>query len=465
MQESTIVSQWAQQQFGECQLGDKRRTARLVSMAQALAQTPGGTMPAVFPEPADLKAAYRFFDTPEADHEAIQAPHWERTRQACREPGTYLIVEDTTDIDLSHRKSPVEGLGWIGDGGGHGFYLHNSLALKLHGWEEHGEPRTQIIGLLAQKWWTREHEPYGSGEKRRARMQRPRESQRWAAILEQISCPKDAQWIFVADRESDIYEVFTRCEAADADFVIRAQAPRAQLEAEGSVFERLAQTTPLGDYEVSLRSRAGVAARTATLQVRSTCVRLRPPYRPDTELAPVTLNLVEAREQAPPEGVSAIHWILLTSLPCDSYDQCCQVLGIYRQRWLIEEYHKALKTGMGIERTQLATGERILALCALVGIVALRLLSMKLMARREPDSPMPQKLLGGVALRILDAQYGAPPDGWTNGTVLRRIAQMGGYQARKGDGPPGWITIWRGWQRLMTMVKAIFLIEGDQKCG
>src|SRR5580692_3764918 len=110
-------AQWAQAEFALAELGDQRRTNRLVTMATHLAQTPTGTLPQAFPEWQDLKAAYRFLDHVEFGPAEIQDPHRRHTLAACRQPGEYLLIEDTTALDYStHRRTGQ--LGFIGNGRG-----------------------------------------------------------------------------------------------------------------------------------------------------------------------------------------------------------------------------------------------------------------------------------------------------------------------------------------------------------
>src|SRR5712691_10284714 len=92
-------AQWAESEFASARLGDRRRTARLVKIATHLAQSPSGTLPQAFPEWSELKAAYRFFNQPKVTFEQIQRPHWEHTRALCQEPGQYLLIEDTSELD------------------------------------------------------------------------------------------------------------------------------------------------------------------------------------------------------------------------------------------------------------------------------------------------------------------------------------------------------------------------------
>ena len=200
-------AQWAQSEFALAELGDQRRTQRLVNMATALAHSPGGTLPQAFPEWKELKGAYRFLSQPQASYERILTPHWARTRAACREPGEYLLIEDTTELDYTGHGA-TQDLGFIGDGRGRGLLLHSTLAVRVDAWTLEQRPEGAVLGLLDQQCWTRQGAP---GKKQREtwrqRVSRPRESQRWARVLEEVGGPPaDCQWIFIADREADFYE-------------------------------------------------------------------------------------------------------------------------------------------------------------------------------------------------------------------------------------------------------------------
>ncbi|MGD0093561.1 MAG: IS4 family transposase, partial [Planctomycetota bacterium] len=159
-------------------------------------------------------------------------------------------------------------------------------------------------------------------------------------------------------------------------------------------------------------------------------------------------------------------WVLLTSLPCETLAQCMKVVKLYAARWLVEEYHKALKTGTGVEESQLETAAALEALIAVLALVAVRLLGLKLVARTEPQKAVEVGALGPEVWAILAAKYGRPPGGWTARTTLVAIARLGGFLARKGDGDPGWLTIWRGWQRLMHLAEG-YLLAGQRsaRCG
>lgn len=459
-------TQWAQQEFALAELGDRRRTQRLVNLAQGLAAHPGGTLPQAFPDWAELKAAYRLLDRPETSFERILAPHLARTRAACRQPGEYLLLEDTTLLDYSGSPAAAE-LGRIGDGQGRGFELHTTLAVRIEGWTLAQRPEGQLVGLLGQR--CARPPPAPPNETRAQCLSRPRRSQRWAATLKAAGTPAaGCRWIYVADREADFYEPIQGCQQHRVDFVIRANHDRRLAQGAGHLRETVARAPVLGQTTVELRARPGQAARTAIVAVRAVRVDLDGPWRLDGWQPPLTgLWVVEVREVQAPAGVKQpLHWLLLTSLPCDRWAAVQRVVGIYTARWWIEEYHKALKSGSGVEESQLERGHRLEALIAVLAVVAVRLLATKLLARSRPEGAEAAASFGPEALALLAAKLGRPKGGWTNQSVLIATARLGGFLARKGDGLPGWQTIWRGWQRLMWMCEGVATLNQPQKgCG
>lgn len=455
---------WAVTHFGSADLGDLRRNRRLVEVAAALARSPQGTLPGSFGKWADLKAAYRLLWQEEVTYDKIIAPHWDHVRHQCRQPGEYLLIEDNTQLDFtSHRAA--KGLGFVGDGRGQGIMLHSTLALRVERWSNN-EPVVSVVGLFAQKPWVRDHRPRRKRESKKQRLKRWRESQLWAESLKDVPLPPSGtRQTYIADRESDVYEVYDEFRRqGEREYIVRACWPRALDGQNGSVFQAVTNAPVLGRFSLDLRARPGLRARTASLEVRSCTVTLRPPWRPGGRGQPCRTNVVEAREVDPPAGVKPLHWVLLTSWPVETFEQALRVVRAYSCRWLIEEYHKALKTGVGIEASELSTCRRILSLVGILSVVAVRLLDLKFQAVTAGHDPPDPNSVPAEALRILDSRYQQPPGGWTNATVLIAIARMGGFLARKGDGNPGWLTIWRGMKELLPMLEG-FNLSRTERCG
>lgn len=458
-------AQWAESQFASAELGDRRRTQRLVEMATSLAQRPSGTLPQAFPEWKDLKATYRLLDHVEFGPEEIQQTHRQQSLAACRQPGEYLWIEDTTELDYS-RHPRTEQLGFIGNGRGRGIWLHSTLAVRVEGWKSEEQPEGVAVGLLGQSSWIRTQKGLRY-QNWRHRMSRPRESDRWAKVLDPIGPPPPGcRWIYLADRESDFYEPIQRCRRNGEDFIIRGFRDHRLAGAEGCLFAALAQAAVQGVSRVQLRGRNGEPAREATVSLRCCRVRLKGPWRPQGVQEDLEVQVVEARELVPPPGAQPLHWILLTSLPCQTLAQLKRVVARYAMRWWIEQYHKALKSGAGIEESQLEKGFRIENLLAVLAVVAVRLVNTQWLARNRPEEPVEAESFGVNALKILSAKYETPAGGWTNRSILIAVARLGGFLARRHDGMPGWQTIWRGWSTLMCMCEGVEILnEKAKRCG
>ncbi len=453
--------QWSQQQFGFAQLGDLRRTERLVNIGQELAKSPGGTLPQAFPEFAQLKGAYRFFGNPRVSFEQITAPHYQLSRSRCLEPGEYLFIEDTTELNYTHHPA-TEDLGSVGDNQGRGFWLHSTLAIQVAQWDLDHRPEGIAVGLLGQQCWSRPHRARGRRhtEGWRQRMSRQRESQRWAAVLEELALPpQGCQWTYIADREADFYEPIERCGRRGLDFVIRAYRDRKLAGEQAYLKEKVAKAPVLGRMEIELRSRPGQPARTARVEVRACAATVQGPWRPGGQQPELTLNVVEVLEVGVAEGAQPLHWLLLSSWKCDTWSQVRRVVGRYCARWWIEEYHKALKTGTGVQDSQLEKAYRLESLIGVMAVLAVRLVNTKWLARARPHEAVDRQVFGPVLLKLLEARFGQPKRGWTHQHTLVCVARVGGFLARKGDGMPGWQTIWRGWQRLMWMAEGLALLN------
>jgi hypothetical protein len=454
-------AQWAQNEFGFAQLGDKRRNKRLVNIAQKLVASPGGTLPQAFPEWADLKGAYRFLSGKGAEFDAVISPHVQRVQTACRQPGEYLIIEDTTLLDYSAHGA-TQDLGSIGNGSGRGFELHSALAVRVENWTLEQRPEGALVGLFSQQCDT--PRPAVTGETRAQRLERPRKSQRWAQGFKSAGAPPSGtQWIYVADRESDFYEPIEICQQHGTDFIIRAYQDRRLADEAGHLWQALEKATVLGVSSVELRSRGGQAARTAVVEIRAAQVNLDGPWRPGGWKAPLpNITVIEVLEINPPEEIKEpLHWRLLTSLPCQTLTQAKRIIGRYTARWWIEEYHKALKTGTGVEDSQLERAYRLESLIAVLAVVAVRLLCTKMLARARPESFEAAQSLGPEMVNLLQKKFGKPKEGWNNKNLLVAVARVGGFIGRKSDGMPGWLNIWRGWQRLIWMCEGLEILNGN----
>jgi hypothetical protein len=452
--------------FGDCALGDARRTRRLVEVAAAFGAGAccggGGTITGVITDTHQAKAAYRLLDCPAVTHDSVLGGHVQWVGRRLTEAGTYLLIEDTTTLAYRGREQG-RSLGPIGESATRGFWLHSTLALR---WEESADAcekpsdACEILGLAAQQAWARpqarpagRRKSHGRGkESNHARQSREdRESGRWALALGGLPVAgDDVERIYVADRESDIYEVFEACRSAGVSHVIRAAHRRALAEeSEGlDLMTAASEGVLLGEIHVHVPREN----RTATVRVRGVSVELRGPPRPGGRLADHTLNIASAGEVDPPEGCTPLNWTLLTDLPVATLEQCVRVIRVYRCRWLIEEFHKAMKTGLNLEQSQLSDYRRLSSLAGIVSVVAVVLLQTKWAARTRGEEKINETSTDATMLKVLAKVH--PPKGPpTRRWFWISVARLGGFPARKGDGHPGWLTLWRGWQTLIHMTR------------
>jgi hypothetical protein len=215
-----------------------------------------------------------------------------------------------------------------------------------------------------------------------------------------------------------------------------------------------------GRFTLELRARPKQPARRAQLAVRFTPVTMPVPrhksrYVRRIDAMPVLMWLVVVAEVDGPKGVKPIDWVLYTSLPVESFEQAMVVVSYYEKRWLIEEYFKALKSGCRVTERQLKTKGRLEALVGLLSVVAVRLLQLKAHARTETDRPAVEVVPPRYVNLLKLARGLSPATALSAGRFYRELAVLGGFLGRKHDGDPGWITIWRGWEKLQLMMRGV----------
>jgi hypothetical protein len=460
--ESTLVKlrsndEWVGEQFSHCELGNSLRTKRLQKVANAMLSCPEKSLPQQNQEWADLKAAYRLFDNGRVTFDAVAEQHWMQTRQT--KPGRYLLISDTTDINhYSHQA--ITGLGMLGDGRGRGMQLHNCLVYNCDD--------KLIEGIAGALVYYRSNMP--KNETRIQRLNRIRESNLWGNLVDKVgSAPDDSQWIHVFDRGGDNFEAMCHIRLTGDDWIIRAGKLERNVITESgkkmSLKKAIDSVKLLGCYELNLRSRPGVKARMAKMSVSVAKVTFPTPiYRSEwvkqCGIKELEMNVVVVEETRVPKGVTPIRWVLLTSLPVETFDNAWQVIDDYENRWLVEEYHKVIKTGCSVETHALRTADRQEALIALISVIGTRLLKLKLVGRSQKEAKarthVPSTWL--KALKLVRPKVTLT--GMTVYEFFREIAKMGGFLGRKGDGEPGWQTVWRGHQKLQTLLDGMRLAGG-----
>jgi Transposase DNA-binding/Transposase DDE domain len=474
MNPSSMLSalHWAEDTFGSVHLGDQRRTERAVAMASAIAHDPAASLPAQMPDEAALEAAYRFLHTPDVTYEQLIEPHVAQTRAEARAQQQVLLIQDTTEVDYQQHPTTT-GLGPIGNGTHHGYLLQSVLAVV---------PKSrEVLGLMHQEPFLRQPAP--KGETKRQRAQRERESQVWERSVQAIGTPPDGvQWIHVGDRYSDIFSFLALCRQQQCDFVVRAaqdrcvdllveQAdapvpPRSHHQQRAGqpaaakpqhLFEVVRGWSAVGEQDVHLEASKQTKARVAQVVISFGCLRLLPPeHQPASQAHPLVVWVVRVWEPEPPEGVEALEWLLLTSVPTATLAQAWQRVDWYRARWIVEDYHQGLKTGCSIEERQLQSYEALRRLLGLLAPTAVRLLQLRAVARETPER-LAGEFLPTDLVQVVALLAKVPAAALTAQQCWYAIARRGGYLRRRSSGPPGWKTLWKGWFYVQTLLEGVHL--------
>jgi hypothetical protein len=466
------LKSWAQMEFGDCELGDGRRTRRLVKAAtQALAR-PDGSTPEQTEAWADCKALYRLMDCDEVSFQAITAPHVERTRLSGEEGQVRLLLNDTTEINYGSKRR-ARGLGLVGHNTGRGFFLHTALMR---------DPDTgEVIGLAGQDIFYRPT-PKPRCAKNSRRRDPQRESTVWGRLIDRVgSPPAGVKWLHVCDRGADDYEVYLHARQQGCGWVIRAAHLNRRVEnskGETLLLEEHLEAQPRkGRCTLEVAATAQRPARTAQLELRFAAVRLPKPqvtnawireHAPQEPQASLAMWVVELIELDPPRDADPVRWVLLTSEEVTSVNQAQRVIHYYSQRWAVEEYHKALKTGCRVEARYYETAPRLERVTGLLSIVAVQLLRMRHLSLHDPDRAaikvVPAEWVEVLQqVRRIKSSPGRTPQRLTISQFVKHLAGLGGHLGRKSDGSPGWITLWRGLEKLLLILRGAQATR--EKCG
>lgn len=458
---------WAALTYGATALGDARRTARVVGTMATIAAQPTASLPQQLRDPAALKATYRLLHEPDVTTAALWAPHLAATHTAATTHPLVLFVQDASHLDYSAHRATT-GLGPLGDGRKQGLILQSALAvLPADG---------TVLGLAAGEVFARVPAPR-RGERSDERQHRARESEVWARLVAQIGPPPPgATWVHVGDRGSDIFPFFAACRAQGAHVLLRAAQDRCITTEAGDLdylctAARALPVQATRPFAVPARPKTSKhparTARTTTLAVGWAPITVEPPVH-GRKQEPLPAWLVHTWELAPPPEAEdePLEWILLTTVPTPTVEAAWERAEWYTRRWLVEDYHQALKTGCRIEQTQLRDGAAIQRLVGLLAPVAVRLLQLRQAARSTPEQPA-TAVVDARVVQVVAGLTGQAPD-LSCAQLWRLVARLGGHQGRTGDGAPGWRTVWRGWQYVQTVLRGVTLaadLPPPEKCG
>jgi Transposase DNA-binding/Transposase Tn5 dimerisation domain len=461
-----MIAPWVQEELVTADLDDARLDRRFELLLSALGARPNLSIPAACGGRAEMTAAYRFFDNDKVTFAKVLQPHADRTLQRLAAQPVALLVQDTTEADLTRPQMEVQGVGEL-DGARRGLLVHT-----LHAFTPDGTPLGTVWAEVLNRTDGVSHAP--KAEKEHAKKHTPfedKESLRWLTGLRQARdvaehCPA-VSCVCVADSEADIYELFVE-PRGPLHVLIRACQDRALATAAGGHLRARVLATPLlYTVPLSIRGRQAKTAaeqrgrrqdrqgRQTTVEVRAATVTLRPPWRCDRQLPAVTVNVVLVREPHPPAGAEPVEWLLLTTLPIDTPEQVRTVVAYYCVRWCVEILFRTLKSGCRVEERRFEHVDRVLPCLALMLIVAWRTLFVCRLSRECPDLDCEALFEPSEWQAVWVAVHKKKPPKKTPrlAEMVHLIAGLGGYVERP-ESEPGPQTVWIGLQRMYDLAWA-----------
>lgn len=455
--------------FGAARFGDKRRVERLVKAADHILRHPGGSLPQKLGDWSGLMGLYRLLSAERVTHAAVLEPHRLQVLRRMREHrGVVLLLHDASELNYTHVRALHEQLGRVGSGGGRGrgYIAHHTLAVT---------PGGEVLGLANQVLHHRREA--GRRETRRQKREHPgRESRLWLKGCEACGvAPEGRTWVDIADRGGDTFEFLAYAHARGRRYVIRSAKDRRLCGGDhvGGHGDRIhghlhayARDLPaLGTRHVEVSAQAGKRkARQAAVRVSAGPLTLDPHRwtRGEHDGRSLDLWVVHVRETDPPAGATPLEWVLLSNLPAETFARACQLIDFYARRPLVEDYHKGLKTGLGIEHLQFEHADRLEPAVALLSVIGALLLQLRHAARhKDADLTAARTIVPPLWVRVLSGKlHGRARDDLSVREFLSGVARLGGHLGRRGDGPPGWLTLWRGWNDLQLMIQGAQALRG-----
>jgi hypothetical protein len=414
---------------------------------------PNATIPQSSQDLAGVRGAYRFYDNEQIQMKQILDPHMNSTIERMKGQTVVLAVQDTTEVNLSHHPHTA-GLGYLQDLEHHGYYLHTTLMVTA---------QRVPLGIVQEQVWVREEAEFGKRHKRHERETKEKESQKWlnsiAAVAEVQKKVPETQLVSVGDSEADVYALYAQASELKQPFLVRCCRDRLILNSEERhLWTQVGQQVAAGTIEVAIPAQENRPARTALMTVRFMAVELKTPRREEktSALAQVRAWAIWAKEETPPKDVKAIEWKLLTNVPTDDFAQACVRIAWYCCRWVIEMFHRVLKSGCLLEERQFDDLENIQRFLAVDSVVAWRVLYLTLLSRETPKMSC-ESILAAYEWQALycfvHKTIKFPPLPPTLQEVVRWISQLGGFTASKKH-QPGTTVMWLGLQRLADISQA-----------
>jgi hypothetical protein len=277
----------------------------------------------------------------------------------------------------------------------------------------------------------------------------------------------------VSDSLSDTFEYMYYEITNHRHFVLRSRENRKlhfPINDHWYLYEGVRSWRSRHSYTIKVSATDKRKARKAEVNIAYGEIVLAPPGKRsgDYENVPLKMWAVRVWEPKAPQGEEPVEWILLSNVKVTDVQDACKHAGWYDDRFIIEDYHKGMKTGCGIETMQFDTIERLEPAIGVISILATTLLKLRDAARQPDAETRPAtEAVDDAYVQVLSQHYGKRLGKTPSVKAFyMHVARLGGHQNRKVDGFPGWITLWRGWIKLESMVVGYRLAQRKrERCG
>jgi hypothetical protein len=431
---SKNIENWAETQFEGLDLGDKRLNKRAQLIASNMIKKPSVSINMQSENWSESKGAYRLFDSKKVSFQELIKPHTKLVKSKANSLELVLAIQDTCYISYGHHKS-VTDLGHIGAEGTSGIILHNTLAVNP------SPKHPSVIGVLDQWIHNRMH----------SKEEDWKETKLWQEASSRINIDvTKTKVVEVMDREGSAFDIMKHSLSLRHEFLIRAKSNKyVKNPFKHQIIDAGLKITAAGYIKIDVQKKEGQKKRKAKLEVKFLPIEV--PGHSGRKDESINCNLVQVVEVKPPKNQEPLSWYLLTSVEVNSLEDALKIIEWYKYRWIIEEYHKCIKTGCNVQSKQLRSSFRIENYLGIAGIIAVKLLEIRDLMRVNPDE-LASKVIDPLSLKIIQNYHKIKKE-LTIKEFYILVAKMGGFLNRKSDSNPGWQTLWKGQLQLFWMVE------------
>lgn len=459
------TAQWAQLIFGQANLGDPRRTKRLVQLTSDMAENASSSIVKACNSSAKIEAAYRFVRNENISPDEISNAGFNNTCEIIKKRPLVLAIQDTTGLTFKHKVT--DELGDVccaknKESKTRTLYAHSTLVLDAQ--------TEQTIGLANQFYYYRNKKVSGTREELQKRAFEDKETYRWKACFEEVKSRIGdvSNVIDVCDREADIYEYLDHHIKHQHRFLVRAKENRMLLEP-NSKLKQLVETSPVKcSYTVNVKQRGGRKGRQAHMALSYEAVFIKKPKRTQGNDS-LAVNVIICRETG--DNIEEpLCWILYTSEAIHSPSDALRIIRYYELRWRIEEFHKVWKTdGTDVEGLRLQTKNNIKRIAIIQAFIAVRLMQLQELVQNNEQAKevgcevcankLTWQLLWMKVKKGTPLPKEAPSLYW----FYYALAKLGGWYDSKRNGRVGVKALYTGWFKLMEMVESAEILKSIQQ--